>query len=94
MKIVITLISLPFVLAAFRNLEIQHIINCPGKNDLPLNFHVKVNNTVLVPNRIIFSGYLESMEKINGPLDLSFEINRCDLKSENCERFTGIKVKF
>lgn len=92
MKYFCALFLLPIVLAAKKSFEIQHIVDCPGGDDLPLSFHAEINNTVIIPNQIIFAAYLEAKEKITGPIDLSLEINRCDLKSENCEKITGIKV--
>lgn len=94
MKIFIGLIYLPYIFAAKKNYEVQHVISCPGEDNTPLEIHVEVNNTTMIPNRVFISGYVEAKEKVSGPLDLSFEANRCNLKSENCEKYTGLKVLF
>lgn len=94
MKIIIALIILPLVLAAKKNFEIKHVVNCPGDDDLPMSFHAEVNNSALIPNQIIFSAFMEAKKKVSGPLELNAENNRCDLKSENCEKYFGFKVCF
>lgn len=85
---------MPIILAANRMFEIQHVVNCPGEEDLPLKVYGVVNNTVMVPNRVFLSGYMEAREKVSGPIDLSSEDIRCDLKSQNCEKYFSLKVTF
>lgn len=83
---------LSLVLAAKKIFQIDHAVDCPESEHLAIHTFVEVNNTANVPNKIFFSGYLEVKEKVVGPLEFNYEVNRCDLKAEKCEKFTGIKV--
>lgn len=80
------------ILCAKKHFLIEHAVDCPGTENLPIHSFIEVNNSANVPNKIYFSGYIEVKEKITGPLDFVYEVNRCDLKAENCEKFTGMKV--
>lgn len=92
MKIHLLIIFLPIVFAAKKIFSINHIENCANeKGKLPILINFKANNTN-IPNTIFFSGNLEVVEKVPGPLEVSFEVNRCDLKAEKCERYNGMKV--
>lgn len=82
-----------FILAAKKHFHIEHAVDCPESENLPIHTYVEVNNTANVPNKIFFSGYLEIKEKVLGPLEFNYEVNRCDLKAEKCEKFTAMKVK-
>lgn len=86
-------VLLPLVLGAKKNFVVEHAVDCPGTENLPIHTFVNVNKTANVPNKIYFSGYIEVKEKISGPLDFNYEINRCNLNAENCERYTGMKVR-
>lgn len=94
MRVFVALIFLPLILAVKKIFLIEHIVNCSGGEDLPLDFHLEVNNSAKIPNRLFLSGYLEAKQKVTGPLELSSEDNRCDLNSENCEKHSGFKVDF
>ena len=84
--------SSSLVLAAKKNFHIEHAVDCPESVNLAIHSFVEVNNTANVANKIFFSGYLEVREKVVGPLEFNYEVNRCDLKAEKCEKYTGIKV--
>jgi hypothetical protein len=80
------------VFAAMKNYAVEHVADCPGEEKLSISAHFNTNNTANIPNKIFFSGYLEAFEKVPAPLDFAFEINRCDLKGEKCEKYAVMKV--
>lgn len=77
--------------AALKLFEMQKWDNCPGKRQIDI--FVEVNNTVPVPNKMFFSGHLDVLEKVTGPLEISFETNRCEHNMEKCEKFSAFKVR-
>lgn len=44
-----------------------------------------------VENKIIFSGQLDLVEEIRGPLELVVELNRCDVEMKKCEKIPTMK---
>lgn len=70
---------------------INHWENCPDKTRL-CDIHLDINQSDNIPNKILFSGYVNVSEKIPGPLELSYETNRCDLDMKKCEPYGGMKV--
>ena len=44
------------------------------------------------PNKVYATGYVTVSEKINGPIDILYDINRCDLSNENCEKYSSMKA--
>ena len=92
MKILILLIFFRIANAAKKNFSIEFFVDCPGR-DLPLSIQIKVNSSLNKANKIWADGYLEAKEKVNGPFEMIFEINRCDLANQNCEVYSKLKVK-
>lgn len=93
MKTQFFLLFLPaLVFGASKNFAIEYVVDCPGEEGLPITSQFNVNNTSNIANKIIFSAQLNVAEKVPGPLEFVFEVNRCDLKGEKCEKYSSIKV--
>lgn len=58
--------------------------NCPG-NFSAIN-QMTSNSSDGLPNRIRYSGFLDVVREIFGPLELWVDINRCDIAMKNCEK--------
>lgn len=87
---------LPFLVttafAAQKIYEITQCDNCQGNQ--PIMTVLEITNGTLVPNKAQFSGYLEVKEKISGPLEFSFDANRCDFAMKKCEKYNTMKVSY
>ena len=55
---------------------------------------MEVNANLNKPNKIYAFGYANVTEKINYPVEFSYELNRCDLKNSKCEKFETMKVSY
>lgn len=89
---IVLIITPSLILAAQKNFQVEHAEDCPGMEHLPIHSVISVNNSANLPNKIFYSGFIEVKEKIPGPLEFTFEVNRCNPKAENCEKYTGMKV--
>lgn len=94
MKIQLFIAFLPTVFAASKVFTLDYAVDCPNENNLPISTHFAIDNSSTVPNKIFYSGYLEVNEKVSAPFEFAYEINRCDLKAEKCERYSSMKVRF
>lgn len=68
--------------------------NCPGNQSIKFYVNVKTDS-VGVATKLVYSGYLDVTQTVPGPLDLSLDINRCDISMKKCEKrpshkFTGL----
>lgn len=68
-------------------------MNCPGEENLSCSLHFDVNNTANIPNKIFFSAHIDVIEKVPAPFEFAYEVNRCDLKAEKCEKYSSMKVR-
>lgn len=80
------------VFAATKNFAIEYVVDCPGEKNLSISANFNVNNTLNIPNKIFFSAQLDVTEKVPAPIEFAYEINRCDLKGEKCEKYSNMKV--
>lgn len=76
--------------AAQKIYEVLHFDNCKGDQPMIVTFTIK--NGSLTPNKSQMSGYFETREKVPGPIEFSFESNRCDFSMNKCEKFSTMKV--
>lgn len=64
---------------------IKSFESCPG--NFSGVYQMTSNSSDGLPNRIRYSGILNVVNDIFGPLELWVEINRCDIAMKNCEKF-------
>lgn len=55
---------------------------------MKLNF----TNSGKMPNKVIFSGMMIVEKEVKGPIDMIMDVNRCDLKMNDCENYQKLKT--
>lgn len=88
--VAITLLSTATFAAILKIYDVTRIKNCAG--DQPIQTTLWIGNGTLNPNKVFFSGEMAVRDKVLGPLELSFETNRCDFEMKKCEKFSLIRV--
>lgn len=69
---------------------IRSFENCPGNQ--PLKFFFETNETATVSKQLLVSGHLDVTKEVKGPMELTVELNKCDMSLKKCEKFTTLKV--
>lgn len=63
--------------------------NCPGNQ--PVQFHANLSAAGAIVNKIFYSAYIDVLKEVNGPMELTMLINKCDTDMKKCESRPTIK---
>jgi hypothetical protein len=57
--------------------------NCPGNQPVQVSDDLAISSA---SNKVLFSGSLNISKTINGPLELTIDVNKCDPDMKKCEK--------
>ena len=73
-----------------RNYNLRKFEDCSKNLSVSIKFDIPDNN---YNNVIWMAGNMEIKEKLFGPIDLSFDHNRCSLNMTNCEKGGVVNIR-
>lgn len=57
-----------------------------------MKLYIDVKDVTGDPRKIYYSGYFNVSRVVQGPLEFTFDISRCDVSMEKCENYPSLKV--